>query len=236
LDTSNNRKQLIDELEREAERLHNATRTDIPFLSPVHNLLRTRLPFYYDWSTYPKTPTIHRVGVLGFLASFMFFTLLQFAIPNLFIPETKNVSAKPVELSEQRQPNIKVFKNPNGKDEYRVYASNIHYKDASGNYQEIDTSITNPKDSRLTVDKAPYNLSFDKNPKQSLTFTTSSYSKNPKSSDIVANLSDNPNMATAEVTGDKALYKDVYNNTNLERIALSNGIKQNYILKSPDHP
>jgi len=59
----------------------------------VHNLLRTRLPFYYDWSTYPKTPTIHRVGVLGFLVSFLFFTLLQFAIPNLFIPEVKPVLA-----------------------------------------------------------------------------------------------------------------------------------------------
>ena len=93
IDESMNRKKLIDELEREAERLHNATRTDIPFLSPVHNLLRTRLPFYYDWSTYPKTPTIHRVGVLGFLVSFLFFTLLQFAIPNLFIPEVKPVLA-----------------------------------------------------------------------------------------------------------------------------------------------
>lgn len=71
------KEELIEKLEKEAERLHNSTRTDFPFLSPLHNYLRLKSPLYYHWSQISSASTIHIAGVLGFLVSILFFILLQ---------------------------------------------------------------------------------------------------------------------------------------------------------------
>ncbi|PIU76513.1 hypothetical protein COS74_03660, partial [bacterium CG06_land_8_20_14_3_00_33_50] len=229
IDESMNRKKLIDELEREAERLHNATRTDIPFLSPVHNLLRTRLPFYYDWSTYPKTPTIHRVGVLGFLVSFLFFTILQFAIPNLFIPVPQKVKASSIEETQKRQASLKVFKNPDGTISNKFYVTPVHYKDESGNWQDIDTKIENLEGDNLKITKAPFKLDFSKNSKQPLTFKVDN-------NQIIVHPDNSIKNSKASIAGNIATYTNIYDNTDIERIVQTTGIKQNFILKSPGHP
>lgn len=71
------KEKLIGELEKEAERLHNSTRTDIPVLSPAHNYFRSRYAFYYVWSLHSATRVVHFYAFLAFVLATLFTTLGQ---------------------------------------------------------------------------------------------------------------------------------------------------------------
>lgn len=80
-----NKEKLLIELEEEAEKLHNSTKTNISFLSPVHNYLRSKSNIYYHWSISSKASIIHWACTLGFIISVLIFIFLQFIFIKLGI-------------------------------------------------------------------------------------------------------------------------------------------------------
>lgn len=78
--TDLDKEKLIKQLEEEAEKLHSSTRTDISFLSPFHNYLRTKSGIYYKWSSNPKASAIHKAGALAFFISLIIFLIIQLFI------------------------------------------------------------------------------------------------------------------------------------------------------------
>jgi len=71
------KEELIKKLEREADRIHNSTRTDISFLSPVHNYLRSRSRMYYSWSVNRTAQAVHIAAILAFVISIVIFALIS---------------------------------------------------------------------------------------------------------------------------------------------------------------
>ncbi len=185
--TSN--QQLIEELERKAEKLHNSTRTDLPFLSPVHNYLRSKSNIYYRWSSSSKTSSIHKAGTIAFVVSFVFFIGIQFFFPEYFsgVPkESRGVSFKleepdlrPKEVSwdeykKARQTMKDIKENPDGTLTADIYTRPVQYLSDDGQWKDIDINIktvigeqivtgdkvSGQKNQSLQVTEAPYKTFF----------------------------------------------------------------------------
>ena len=150
---------------------------------------------------------------------------LILAIP--FMRPLKEGSQKGRELVGQRAEKSLTFQNKDGTYTKRLYVSPVNYKDADGKWQKIDTSIAT-KGSKLEVTKAPYKLYFSSSSTDALAFKVDNKSLKFTPKDI--------SYAKAKISGSKATYIDTYTNTDLERIATSTGLKQNYILKAAGHP
>ena len=143
------------------------------------------------------------------------------------LPKKKTLTETAREITSQRTEKSLTFKNKDGSFTKRLYASPVNYKDADGKWQKIDTKIS-AKGSKLEVTKAPYKLYFSSDSTEAVTFKLNNKSIGFTPKDI--------SSSAATINGSKAVYKDVYMNTDLERIATSTGLKQNYILNAPGHP
>lgn len=71
------KKQLIEKLEKEAEKLHKSTRTDISFLSPLHNYIRSKSKIYYNWSMISTNTAVHIGAILAFIFSLFAYIIFQ---------------------------------------------------------------------------------------------------------------------------------------------------------------
>lgn len=71
------KQKLIEELEKEAEKLHNSTRTDISFLSPLHNYIRSKSKIYYYWSVNSTNTAVHLGAILAFIISLLVYIVFQ---------------------------------------------------------------------------------------------------------------------------------------------------------------
>jgi len=63
----------IDELEKELERIQKSTKTLFKFTSPLHDILRMKYQWYYNWHTFKFAKAIH----LSILILFLFSTFLS---------------------------------------------------------------------------------------------------------------------------------------------------------------
>ena len=154
--------------------------------------------------------------------------MLSFAV-FLFLAKPFNKTSKTsgTEVIAQRTEKSTTFKNDDGTYTKRVYTSPVNYKDSNGKWKKINTSL-DKKGSMIEVVKAPYQVHFSQDSKEKVSFKAG----NEKIDFVLSGI----NSTTAKVKGSKAVYKEVYKNTDLERIATTNGLKQNYILKASGHP
>ena len=154
--------------------------------------------------------------------------MLSFAV-FLFLAKPFNKTSKTLgtEVIAKRTASSKTFKNNDGTYTTRLYGEAVNYKDETGKWKKIDTTI-NKKGSKLEVTKAPYKLYFSNDLKEDVTFKVGK-------EEIGFSLLD-AGSGKAEVKGSKAVYKDAYINTDVERVATTQGLKQNFVLKSPGHP
>ncbi|KKM74580.1 hypothetical protein LCGC14_1398890, partial [marine sediment metagenome] len=161
---------------------------------------------------------LYTIAVVGFVIAGLLLT-------QYFITPGKRKILK--EIPSMRTENSLTFQNGDGAYTQRLYAKPINYKDESGKWQKIDTSIKT-KGSKLQVIKAPYDLYFSSDSKEEVNFKIGKDSVGFALVDI--------GDSKASVKGSKAVYKNVYMNTDLERIATSTGLKQNYVLRESGHP
>ncbi len=200
----------------------------------LHDISYSKGGRYKKWTDKPYSSKIHNATLMAFIISITFFSLTQFLAPSIFSP-SKPLQAY-AELPSERKPNIRVYQNSEGKKEYRVYGEQINYQDKNGNYQLIDTNITNLDENNFEVLKTPYNLRFQKDISKPIEFTPQISNQLDKDYKMKFALSDQLNKSNPTIENNKATYKNIYTNTNLERIAEPTGIKQNFIFKESGHP
>ena len=161
---------------------------------------------------------LYTVALVGFVITGLLLALY------FIMPDTRRTVK---EIPSMRTENSLTFQNSDSTYTQRLYTKPINYKDKSGKWKKIDTGIKT-KGSKLQVIKAPYDLYFSADSKEEVNFKIGKDSI----SFLPAGIAD----SKASVTRSKAKYKDVYKNTDLERIATPIGLKQNYVLKEKGHP
>lgn len=72
------KEELIKKLQKEAQLIHKATKTNIAFLLPVHNYLFVKLKIYRNWSINPMASVIHFSAFLGFIFSILLVILIRY--------------------------------------------------------------------------------------------------------------------------------------------------------------
>ncbi len=162
-----------------------------------------------------------------------------------------------VELTDQREANVKYFRNTDGSETASVYDHDVHYKDDAGKYQEIDNSLTemetkagkdiltneaNSADFYFAQDGSEGNLvsvwsdgynlkwrlqSAAESEAEDTTVGTDSFIDRVVSSDNPANVEDT--IASAQ-------YNDILKNMNLEYVLVGTELKENIILNSVKVP
>lgn len=160
------------------------------------------------------------------------------------------------ELIDKRTEDSKTYQKPDGTFTTLFSIVPLHYKE-KGKWKEINKnfkaglepipdqssfqatthstfSSSLPKPAPVLsqeiykITEAPYNLVIGKNFNQPVRFKASG-------KQIVFKYKDS-NPVQAEVSGDRALYRDAYKDTDVERYAINEGLKENIILKSPSAP
>ena len=146
------------------------------------------------------------------------------------------------EDKELRDENIKHFKLSDGTTKAVVYSQAVHYKDADGNWVDIDNA--------LTLNGSEYSS----NNKQSIKFANKSGSNGlvsikdgdykidftPLNTNKVSVVIENPqgnnsrkfeDMSVLNNLVSKAIYTDIYDGIDIEYILVGNNIKENIIVK-----
>ncbi len=163
-----------------------------------------------------------------------------------------------VELTDQREANVKYFRNTDGSETAYLYNHDVHYKDEVGEYQDIDNSLTeietkagknvltneaNSADFYFAQDGSEGNLvsvwSEGYNLKWRLQSATESAAE-----DTTAATMDEPQsrLNTAEEdqcvdgTISSAAYEDILKNVDVEYVLLGTELKENIILNNANVP
>lgn len=149
------------------------------------------------------------------------------------------------EIEEKREPNIKHFKMSDGSFAAYVYDEDVHVLQSDGTYSEIDNSLEDlgqdlaPKNGKNNI-KLAKNTNSSKlvkmsvgNYKLSWNFKGINKTKiadivNPQSEDLSG---DEKHLVVKNSTG-KAVYKDAFDDIDLEYIINNDSVKENVILKS----
>lgn len=72
--------------------------------------------------------------------------ILSFTNVGYVMPQEESME---FELKELRTPNAKAFRQPDGTVLWKIYPSDIHYKDENGNFEEIDLAVVDNTDDKL---------------------------------------------------------------------------------------
>ena len=139
------------------------------------------------------------------------------------------VSSEPVEITSKRNEYEKHYRSPDGKYYAEIYSQPVHYKD-NGEWKEIDLTLTSTKEksgfateSSATPVFLPNSLSND----NQITVTSGTYTVG-----FGINAYGNGNRSAAEKTStDGIKYTDILPSTDIEYIPLTNGVKENIIVK-----
>ena len=167
------------------------------------------------------------VSLPGRLTTFVILALIVTGLIFTFIFFRHSKDSSSSDFVGENAANVQTVKNSDGTVSKKIYTAPVNYKDAQGKWKKIDTNIKT-RGSKLEVTKAPYKVFFESNVKGKVAFSVG----NKEISFAPKGLK----SSKAKIRGNKATYQNVFTNTDLERIATSSGLKQNYILKAKGHP
>ena len=172
---------LYDTPEKQMFAIQKSTRTSLRYFQPLHEKLRQMSRRYYKWHIRPESHKIHWATLGIYILAVTFGVTFSFiANPNSskanidFVPGTeekmvdyskiyKPVKSDATEVVAKRTENTKVFKNPDGTEQYIITGGPLHYKDANGKWKNIDSSILTKEDGTgFTMDKSIYLANFNK--------------------------------------------------------------------------
>jgi len=155
---------------------------------------------------------------------------------------------EPFELVELREENVKHFQNADGTVVAAIYPNAVHYKDDDGTWQDIDNTLTgglvNYSDARervkfvkktsgngklFTLHEGEHKITLSMNDankkvKGTITNTATAWGEDATSLQ---------KMAALDKLSAKILYPDIVDGVDLEYVVVSNSIKENIIVKSP---
>ncbi|WP_412126550.1 DNRLRE domain-containing protein [Streptomyces xinghaiensis] len=149
-----------------------------------------------------------------------------------------------VEVSGERSATTKEFRNPDGTHTTRLYTEPVHYKDGSGTWQEIDTSL-------VPADEAKGGQAGDASGSDRLAaasddtgLTLASRGDDPALASMRVDGGDHgvefgvdgASDAAVEVHGDAAHYKNIRPDSDVVLEADHGAIKETIVLNSPDAP
>lgn len=195
-----------------------------------HNKLSVHFKWYTKWHNKHYADFAHKWA----LSVFLFLMISGLVLPSLpFSPKEQAPSIKssimiPQELTELRTETTTHYLNADGTRTAKISSAPIRFKNENGDWEEFDTNIVE-NNGILSITKSDANIRL------------------PKSAHEPTIIEQNGNKVTlippskmsnslAIVNENRAVYENVYLNTDLEKILLINGIKENIILKETGHP
>ena len=148
------------------------------------------------------------------------------------------------EVKELREENVKVFRLEDGSFMAASYASAVHYSDESGEWQDIDNSLSSglsgidTGDSRVKFVKkitGSHNIFTLKENDTKLTMGLSGAIKKT-AGEIIETTAEEPEdklgkMTTLEKLSGKILYEDILDGVDVEYVLTGRSIKENIIVK-----
>jgi RHS repeat-associated protein len=139
-------------------------------------------------------------------------------------------AAQPVEVISLRTAYSSTFRNPDGSMSDVVHAIPVHYQDASGAWQDIDTSLVPADLSGYALQNAagPFTVSFAGSARQSGLVRIAS------GNEVVSFGPESPAPSVAASSGNAVSFDGVYPNTDLDFSVLRDGVKEGIVLhKAP---
>lgn len=140
-------------------------------------------------------------------------------------PRPKRVTTTAARDSAMAHTRLSRAENGNGIAE--VFADPVRFQDATGTWQDIDTTII-LDGSRFRIRAAGYGLMFGRGYGDAVRLIIGDIA--------ISYMPVKANSPEAFVTGNRAVYRDIYAATDLERVALAQGVKETLILQQPGHP
>ncbi|WP_435212544.1 DNRLRE domain-containing protein [Streptomyces sp. bgisy034] len=149
-----------------------------------------------------------------------------------------------VELPGERTATSKEFRNPDGTRTTRVYTEPAHYEDASGTWQEIDTSLVPAAEAKGAPEAAKSDGDRLAAASDDTGLTLAPQGDDPALAELavdggrhtvgfgLAGASD----AAARVQGDTAHYEDIRPHADVTLQAAHGAVKETFVLNSPDAP
>ncbi len=151
-------------------------------------------------------------------------------------------AGRSVELSGERTTNSKEFRNPDGTRTTRVYTEPVHYRDGSGAWKEIDTSLVPAAEAKGTPEQAGGDRLAATSDDTGLTLATRG--DDPALAELTVD--DGRHKvgfglagaagSTAEVRDDAAHYEDIRPDSDVVLEAAHGAVKETIVLNSPDAP
>ncbi len=148
------------------------------------------------------------------------------------------------ELVEKRESNVKHFRMSDGTINAVYYTQSVHYEDENGDLKDIDNSLdatVDDTDDAFGNKANDFVVKFMKKSNENKLYTlTKGEHKIKVSIDNVSKVdvlitdveNDDKSPFKIENSTGKAVYRDIFENTDIEYTVVSNNIKENIILKS----
>ncbi|NLK40267.1 MAG: hypothetical protein GX303_08535 [Clostridiales bacterium] len=159
-------------------------------------------------------------------------------------------SLDPIEVVSLREENTKHFRLQDGTYQAVVYSEPVHRKDTKGEWRDIDNrlAVTNTNtystsDNRINFAQSPtsdgkifslkenaYSITLGLSSKQLFTKSNAKVNNHPDSTLISKNFT---NLEDLKKINNKTsvIYKNIFENTDLEYVIVANNIKENIIVK-----
>jgi len=152
---------------------------------------------------------------------------ISIAKPNI-PPEFKN---NRVEIISKRTRYSKTFLNPDGTKTYEAYLTPIHFKNEKGEWEDIDDTVVFSKDRNFFENKAN---SFKVKIPREILDEDLSFSFTLKEINLNITLVGINKDAEVSVKNNTILLKDLWNGVDLLYTITNTGLKDYFIIKSPD--
>jgi YD repeat-containing protein len=136
---------------------------------------------------------------------------------------------QPQELIDYRTEYSKRFMNPDGTLTEKIYKNPIHYKDSSGKWENIDSTLVENSDGTVQNQANSFQVKLQKKAKSG----PFSFSKDG------ASVSFSPTFAndiSSNTKGNRSEYKDITTNTDLIQDIVPKGLKETILIKGSDAP
>ena len=148
------------------------------------------------------------------------------------------------ELVEKRESNVKHFRMSDGTINAVYYTQSVHYEDENGDLKDIDNSLdatVDDTDDAFGNKANDFVVKFMKKSNENKLYTLTKGEHKIKVSidnvskvDVLITDVENDDRSPFKIENNtgKAVYRDIFENTDIEYTVVSNNIKENIILKS----
>jgi len=184
-----------------------------------------------------KTFNVTKVAIIGIAV------LLALMLVTAFIFSSNFEYGSTTPASSTIKP--KALKTSAGSDASKLSSHESVYQNTGS---QNNNAFLIEKGSIITTENLPFKATFSKEANKALVFEIGNQSisftpeiaaahkdglRDDKGNSVIAS---EAKQSQTTVSKNRVLYPDVYQNTDLERIVTSDGLKQNYILNAPGHP